>query len=312
MLLLIDFLSIQERPVKLYIRQSILIGMSFLLFMTVNASHARAPVIDEKLNHELTILEKNSGGRLGVALINTENNDLTLYRADERFAMCSTSKVVAVSALLKKSESDKTILGKNIALHEAELVTWSPVTEKNITTGMTLGALSAATLQYSDNTAMNSILNYLGGPSAVTAFARSIGDEKFRQDRTEPELNTAIPGDERDTSTPLAMATTLQKLTLGDALATPQRQQLVEWLKGNTTGAASIKAGLPEGWIVGDKTGSGDYGTTNDIAVIWPPEKSPLILVIFFTQPLQDAQSRKDILAEATKIVVSPFVGAEK
>lgn len=296
---------------KLYIRQSILLGMCFLLFMTVNVCHARAPVIDEKLNHEFTILEKNSGGRLGVALINTENNDLTLYRADERFAMCSTSKVVAVSALLKKSESDKTILEKNIALHEAELVTWSPVTEKNITTGMTLGALSAATLQYSDNTAMNSILNYLGGPSAVTAFARSIGDEKFRQDRAEPELNTAIPGDERDTSTPLAMATTLQKLTLGDALATPQQQQLVEWLKGNTTGAASIKAGLPEGWTVGDKTGSGDYGTTNDIAVIWPPEKSPLILVIFFTQPLQDAQSRKDILVEATKIVVSPFVGDE-
>lgn len=294
---------------KLYMHKIILLSMSVLLFMSINASHAHASVMNETLNQELTALEKSSGGRLGVALINTENNTLTVYRADERFAMCSTSKVMAVSALLKKSESDKDILGERITLHESELVTWSPITEKNLTTGMTLDALSAATLQQSDNTAMNIILNYLGGPSVVTAFARSIGDEKFRQDRSEPELNTAIPGDERDTSTPLAMALSLQKLTLGDALAVPQRQQLLEWLKGNTTGAASIKAGLPENWIVGDKTGSGDYGTTNDIAVIWPPGKSPLILVTFFTQPLQDAQPRKDVLAEATKIVVSPFVG---
>lgn len=296
---------------KLYLRQTILLGMSILFFMTVNVSSVRAAVIDEKLNQELALLEKSSGGRLGVALINTENNNFTLYRADERFAMCSTSKVVAVSALLKKSESDKDILRKKITFHESELVTWSPITEKNLTTGMTLDALSAATLQHSDNTAMNAILNYLGGPSAATSFARSIGDVTFRQDRTEPELNTAIPGDERDTSTPLAMAQTLQKLTLGDALAVPQRQQLVEWLKGNTTGAASIQAGLPEGWKAGDKTGSGDYGTTNDIAVIWPPGKAPLVLVIFFTQPLQDAQPRKDVLAEATKIVVSPFVGTD-
>lgn len=173
---------------------------------------------------------------------------------------------------------------------------------------MTWAELSAATLQYSDNTAMNLILTQLGGPAKLTEFARSIGDKSFRLDRPEPELNTAIPGDERDTSTPQAMAESLQNLTLGDALAKSQRAQLVGWLKGNTTGAASIRAGLPATWQVGDKTGAGEYGTTNDIAVIWPDNHAPLILVTYFTQPVKDAQSRREILAEAAKIAVSPFV----
>ena len=135
----------------------------------------------------------------------------------------------------------------------------------------------------------------------MTQFARSIGDETFRLDRTEPTLNTAIPGDKRDTTSPLAMAQSLRKLALGDALAEPQRAQLVAWLKGNTTGAASIRAGLPASWTVGDKTGSGDYGTTNDIAVVWPDNHAPLILVTYFTQPQQDAKARKDVLAAAAK-----------
>lgn len=168
---------------------------------------------------------------------------------------------------------------------------------------MTLAELSAATLQYSDNTAMNKILDYLGGPAKVTQFARSINDVTYRLDRKEPELNTAIHGDPRDTTSPIAMAKSLQALTLGDALGQSQRQQLVTWLKGNTTGDHSIKAGLPKHWVVGDKTGSGDYGTTNDIAVIWPENHAPLILVIYFTQQEQDAKYRKDIIAKAAEIV---------
>ncbi|MGL5700438.1 MAG: class A beta-lactamase, partial [Kluyvera sp.] len=168
---------------------------------------------------------------------------------------------------------------------------------------MTLAELSAAALQYSDNTAMNKLIAHLGGPQKVTAFAREIGDNTFRLDRTEPTLNTAIPGDPRDTTSPQAMAQTLRNLTLGKALGETQRAQLVTWLKGNTTGSASIKAGLPATWVVGDKTGSGDYGTTNDIAVIWPENHAPLILVAYFTQPQQKAESRRDVLAAAAKIV---------
>ena len=134
---------------------------------------------------------------------------------------------------------------------------------------MSLAELSAAALQYSDNVAMNKLIAHVGGPASVTAFARQLGDETFRLDRTEPTLNTAIPGDPRDTTSPRAMAQTLRNLTLGKALGDSQRAQLVTWMKGNTTGAASIQAGLPASGC-GDKTGSGGYGTTNDIAVIWP------------------------------------------
>lgn len=255
------------------------------------------------IEEQLNTLEKYSQGRLGVALINTEDNSQITYRGEERFAMASTSKVMAVAAVLKASEKQAGLLDKNITIKKSDLVAYSPITEKHLTTGMTLAELSAATLQYSDNTAMNKILDYLGGPAKVTQFARSINDVTYRLDRKEPELNTAIHGDPRDTTSPIAMAKSLQALTLGDALGQSQRQQLVTWLKGNTTGDNSIKAGLPKHWVVGDKTGSGDYGTTNDIAVIWPENHAPLILVVYFTQQEQDAKYRKDIIAKAAEIV---------
>nr|P80298.1 RecName: Full=Beta-lactamase; AltName: Full=Penicillinase [Proteus vulgaris] len=259
------------------------------------------------IEEQLSTLEKYSQGRLGVALINTEDNSQITYRGEERFAMASTSKVMAVAAILKESEKQAGLLDKNIIITKSDLVAYSPITEKHLATGMSLAQLSAATLQYSDNTAMNKILDYLGGPSKVTQFARSINDVTYRLDRKEPELNTAIHGDPRDTTSPIAMAKSLQALTLGDALGQSQRQQLVTWLKGNTTGDHSIKAGLPKHWIVGDKTGSGDYGTTNDIAVIWPKNHAPLILVVYFTQQEQDAKYRKDIIVKATEIVTKEF-----
>lgn len=255
------------------------------------------------VQQQLAALEKSSGGRLGVALIDTANNAQTLYRADERFAMCSTSKVMAAAAVLKQSEADKNLLNQRVEIKSSDLTNYNPIAEKHVNGTMTLAELSAAALQYSDNTAMNKLIAHLGGPGEVTAFARAIGDRTFRLDRTEPTLNTAIPGDPRDTTTPLAMAQTLRHLTLGNALGETQRAQLVTWLKGNTTGAASIQAGLPKSWVVGDKTGSGDYGTTNDIAVIWPQGGAPLVLVTYFTQPEQKAESRRDVLAAAARIV---------
>ncbi|MBJ2107830.1 class A beta-lactamase [Proteus terrae] len=264
------------------------------------------------VEEQLNTLEKYSQGRLGVALINTEDNSQIIYRGEERFAMASTSKVMAVAAVLKASEKQAGLLDKNITIKKSDLVAYSPITGKHLTTGMTLAELSAATLQYSDNTAMNKILDYLGGPAKVTQFARSINDVTYRLDRKEPELNTAIHGDPRDTTSPIAMAKSLQALTLGDALGQSQRQQLVTWLKGNTTGDHSIKAGLPKHWVVGDKTGSGDYGTTNDIAVIWPENHAPLILVVYFTQQEQDAKYRKDIIAKAAEIVTKEISNSSK
>jgi len=273
-----------------------------LLFGTT-ALRAQTTATVSAIQQQLADLEKSAGGRLGVALINTADNSLILYRGDERFPMCSTSKLMAVSGILKQSETSKDLLSQKVLIQQADLVNYNPITEKHLDAEMSLAELSAAALQYSDNAAMNKLIKQLGGPAKVTAFARSIGDTTYRLDRNEPSLNSAIPGDERDTTSPAAMAESLHQLTLGHALAEPQRAQLVQWMKGNTTGAESIRAGLPASWVIGDKTGSGNYGTTNDIAVIWPANHAPLILVTYFTQTQVDAKGRKDVLSSAAKIV---------
>jgi beta-lactamase class A len=159
---------------------------------------------------------------------------------------------------------------------------------------------------------MNLLLKQLGGPGAVNIYARSIGDGTFRLDRYEPELNTAIPGDLRDTSTPMAMRKSLHNLVLGNTLGLMQRKQLNTWLKNNTTGNATIRAGVPKGWIVGDKTGSGDYGTRNDIGVIWVPTCSPIVLAIYTTQNKKDAQTRNDVIASATSLLINEFAQTDK
>jgi len=253
------------------LRKTALIAAAAITMVTFSAaSRAQTATKMITVQQQLAALEKDSGGRLGVMLINTADNSQIAYRADERFAMCSTSKFMAASAILKQSATQKDLLAQPVSIKKSDLVNYNPIAEKHVNGTMTLGELAAAALQYSDNVGMNKLIEHLGGPQKVTEYARTLGDDTFRLDRTEPTLNTAIPGDERDTSTPRAMALSLQKNALGDGLARPQQAQLVEWMKGNTTGAMSIRAGLPATWVVGDKTGSGDYGTTNDIAVIWP------------------------------------------
>ncbi|WP_395321343.1 serine hydrolase [Variovorax sp. UC74_104] len=151
----------------------------------------------------------------------------------------------------------------------------------------------------------NLLLKELGGPAAVTAFARGIGDQTFRLDRAEPELNTSIPGDPRDTTTPAAMSDSIQRLVLGDALGAAQRDQLKTWLLGNTTNTERFLAGVPAGWKVGDKTGAGSYGTTNDVGVLWPPVGAPIVLSVYLTFPRKDAKGRNDVVASATRIATA-------
>jgi len=251
----------------------------------------------------LAKLEASSGGRLGLAAIDTGSDARLAHRADERFAVCSTFKVIAASATLKRSESEPELLERRVMYAEQDLVNYSPITKPHVASGMTVAELCAAAIDYSDNTAGNLLMKILGGPQAVTAFARSIGNDTFRLDRWETELNTAIPGDLRDTSTPASMAHSLRQLALGDALAPRQREQLQAWLRANTTGGKRIRAGVPADWQVGDKTGTGDYGTTNDIGVVWRPSGAPLVIAIYFTQQRQDASPRDDVLATAARIV---------
>ena len=252
---------------------------------------------------QLTKLEQMLAGRLGVFALNTANGKQLSYRADEYFPMCSTFKVLLASAILKRSTHDG-LMQQRIKYQQSDLVTYSPITKQHLEDGMTVSALCAAAIQYSDNTASNLLLKILGGPGAVTTFARSIGDRQFRLDRWETALNSSIPGDRRDTSTPNAMASSLHRLALGDALEPRLQLQLRVWLQGNTTGAARIRAGVPADWSVGDKTGTGDYGTANDVALLWPPRRAPVVVAIYTTQGEKDAKARNEVIASAARIVV--------
>ncbi len=249
-------------------------------------------------------LEKDFKGRVGVAAIDLGSGKTVGNRMDERFPFCSTFKTILGAAVLAREAEAPGLLQKRLTYTKPDLVTYSPVTEQHVGGGMTVAELCAATIQTSDNTAANVLMKELGGPAAITAYARSIGDTSFRLDRWETELNTAIPGDERDTTTPAAMARTLQKLFAGDALPPAQRQQLKDWMLGTTTGDTRIRAGVPPGWQVADKTGTGSHGVTNDIGVAWPPGGAPVVLVIY-THGAKDAESRSDIVAAATRTALA-------
>jgi beta-lactamase class A len=294
-------------------RTTLLVAVALVLFADMGAWAGPRPHV-AGVQDRLAALERAAGGRLGVAALSPGTDWQVAYRADERFPFCSTFKVIVASAILKRSETDGGLLARRIAYTKADLVTYSPITEKHVGEGMTVSQLCAAGLQHSDNTAANLLIEVLGGTAAVTAFARSVGDTRFRLDRLETELNEATPGDPRDTTTPMAMARSLHRLALGDGLGQPARHQLTDWMRGNTTGAARIRAGMPGDWPVGDKTGTGDYGTTNDIAVIWPPKRPPIVLAVYFTQRDKQAAARSDVIAAASRIVAEtlgqPAAGA--
>lgn len=256
------------------------------------------------INTQFEQLERTHGITLGLYALDTGSGRHLAYCADQRFALCSTFKVMLAGAVLHLSQKQPDLLAKRIRFDAKTLVVYSPITQQHVDTGMTVADLCAAALQYSDNTAANLLLDVLGGPAALTAFARRLGDDVFRLDRNEPSLNSALPDDPRDTSTPQAMATSVQRLVLGDGLNTSARQQLQAWLKGNTTGAKRIRAGVPGEWTVGDKTGSGDYGAANDVAVIWPPNRAPWVLTVFARATDPKSPWKDAALAEATGIVV--------
>lgn len=250
-------------------------------------------------------LERELDGELGVAAIDHGSGRVAGYRQDQRFSMCSTFKAVLAAAVLARADGVPGLLGKRVLLAKDDFVDYSPVTGKHAGGAMTVAELCAAALQYSDNTAANALLRELGGPAALTGFARSMGDTTFRLDRWETALNTALPGDERDTTTPLAMARTLDKLLLGDALAAERQAQLREWMLGNTTGGERIRAAVPPGWQVADKTGTGSFGSASDIGVIYRPAGSPVVLAIYTRGHSRAAKARSDIIARAARLALA-------
>ncbi len=245
-------------------------------------------------------LEKQYSARLGVFALDTGSRRTVSYRANERFAFASTFKSLACGVLLRQTKD----LDKLIRYTAADLVTYSPITEKHVDTGMTLRELCDAAIRYSDNTAANLILVELGGPAGLQRALRKLGDGISNVNRNEPTLNEATPGDKRDTTTPRQLATSLQKFTLGHALPPAKQAILNNWLLTNTTGDKTIRAGVPKDWKVGDKTGTAGYGGRNDVAVIWPPNRAPIMLAVMSTKGVKDAPTDDALIAAATAATV--------
>lgn len=255
-----------------------------------------------ELTRALAQAEAASGGRLGVALLDKNSGMTTGYRADERFPLCSTFKVLAAGAVLTRVDAGQTQLGTRVRFALSDVVANSPITKERAgAEGMTLAELCAAAIEYSDNTAGNMLLGQIGGPARLTQFARSLDDQVTRLDRTETDLNESLPGDLRDTTSPNAMLADLDSLVLGSALLNGSREQLTAWLRANTTGGTRLRAGLPAGWSVGDKTGAGERGSTNDIAVIWPPGRKPALLTAYLTNTAAPVEQRNATLAAVAR-----------
>jgi beta-lactamase class A len=260
-------------------------------------------------------IEKRTGGRLGVVAVDTDTGTSIVHRGNERFPMCSTFKLLAVGAVLTRVDRGVERLQRPVAYGRSDLLAYAPVTTAHVADGsMTIEALCEAALVMSDNTAANLLLRTLGGPGAVTTYARSIGDAYTRLDRPEPDLNTALAGDARDTTVPLAFAADVRALALGDALSPASRARLVTWMLACRTGVTLLRAGVPGGWRVGDKSGSGgaptksgDDSTRNDVGLLWPPQRLPIVVAAYLTQAKVDAAQRDRALADVARDVAARF-----
>jgi beta-lactamase class A len=259
-------------------------------------------------------VEADSGGRLGVAILDTASGKQTGWRMDTRFPMCSTFKFLLASAILARKDRGEEHLNRTIRFSKDEVVANSPVTGPQADRdGMSIAQLCEAAITRSDNTAANLLLKTIGGPDALTAFARGIGDTITRLDRNEPTLNEAIDGDPRDTSTPAAMLADMRELLLGERLSASSREQLIAWLVANKTGDNRLRAGLPKDWRVGDKTGTGERGTANDIAIVWPAGRAPMLIVTYLTQAIDAKPAQRDaVIARVGAIAAQPFISSSK
>lgn len=239
----------------------------------------------DTLVERLRDVETSAGGRLGVYIFDTQSRSGFGYRMDERFAHCSSFKMSLAAMILRGIDRGEVNTAEVLRWAREDLMPVSPVTEEHLATGLTAEALARATLVTSDNTAANVLMRRFGGPSAVTAFWRAIGDGVSRLDRYEPELNITPAGTELDTTTPHAIALSTARLLYGDALQPRSRETLARWMADVRTGTQRIRAGFPSPWISGDKTGTGigpDKHTYVDIAYGAPPGRAPLIASAFF------------------------------
>lgn len=243
-------------------------------------------------------------------MLDTGSGEISGYRANERFAMCSTFKMLLAAVVLRRADHKLEDLERAIHVPAKPLIGHSPLTEEHAGAQMTVRALCHAIVTQSDNTAANLLLDTIGGPEGISRFARSLGDTVTRLDRTELSLNEALPGDPRDTTSPAAMAGNLRTLLLGNELSPASRDQLTQWMIANKTGDERLRAGLPSNWRIGDKTGSNGENTTNDIAIMWPGQKPPILIAVYLTECAGPEAKRNAVIAKVANLVTASLQAA--
>jgi beta-lactamase class A len=250
-------------------------------------------------------MEKRLGLRIGVAALDTGNGNSIFYRENERALMCSTFKLMLVAATLERVDAGQEQLDRVIHYQKSDLLDYAPETSKNLARGMSVKALCAAAITLSDNTAANLLFTGVGGPEGLTRFARDLGDSRTRFDRVETALN--IPDGEKDTTMPSAMLADLRDILLADTLSASSRKQLTDWMIACSTGLTRLRAGLPQGWRAGDKTGSGN-DQLNDVAILWPPgNRAPVLVCAYTAGNKPNDAGHQRALADIGKIVSDRF-----
>lgn len=283
-------------------RRAFLAAAAMLPALRVYGADLTAP------QQRLAGIERRLGGRVGVAALDTGSGRRFDYRGGELFPMCSTFKLLLVAGVLARVDAGPERLDRVLPYSEQDLLEYAPVTRQHLKDGgMRVDALCEAAISWSDNTAANLLLATLGGPAGLTSIIRGLGDRVTRLDRQEPELNSAIAGDPRDTTTPAAMLEDMQTVLLGAALSPASRGRLTGWLIGSQTGARKLRSGLPADWRVGDKTGSGRNGASNDIAILWPPGKAPILVTAYTVESPASSAEHEAALAEVGKVVAAWF-----
>ena len=255
----------------------------------------------------IAALEKREGGRLGVEALDTATGRRLQHRSGERFGMCSTFKFLAAAAVLQRVDRGAEHLDRRIEYGESDLFEYAPVSKEHVKDGgMALVDICAAAVQWSDNTAANLMLKSLGGPEAVTAFIRSTGDKVTRLDKYEPDLNVVRPGEVHDTTTAASMVGLLSSVILGEVLSAASRTRLRGWMLDAKVGEQRLPAGLPSGWRIAHKTGTWS-DQTNDVGVVWPPDRAPIIVAALYSRAGTRQQQREDVLRDVGRIVASSF-----
>jgi beta-lactamase class A len=253
-------------------------------------------------------IEARLGGRVGLSVLDTGNGKTLSWRGGERFAMCSSFKWVLAASVLSRADQGQVRLNDAISYTSAQLIPHSPVTATHVKEGhMRIEDLCAAAVEESDNCAANLLLARIGGPKSVTAYAHSVGDGVTRLDRNEPSLNRNLPGDPRDTTTPDAMAQTMKTVLIGDALRADSRAKLLDWLRKSDTGAHRLRAGLPQSWSEGDKTGTGERGAAVDNAIIWPPHRAPIVAAAYVSDSNKSTEVLEAAIADLGRLIGTRF-----